>query len=110
VEVVPPTKLVYTFLFTWYEDAPSLVTWELAENAGTTTITVTHQALVEGSKTNKDIQGGWPTILGLYKRVIETGSAGLSTNIKQGLMGAASFMLPKSTRTVNAKDRKVTVP
>src|SRR6056297_1264754 len=102
LEVDPPRKLVHTFLFTLYPDEPTLVTWELAENAGRTTVTVTHERLDEGSKTHRDIQKGWPTILKLYKRVIETGSAGAVTNLKQGMMGAMTFMLPKSARTENA--------
>jgi len=110
VEIDPPKKLVHTFLFTWYDDAPSLVTWKLSEQAGVTKVVVTHQSLVDGTKTNKDIQGGWPTILKLYKQVIETGSAGLKTNITQGMMGAMSFMLPAQTKTANAKSRKVSMP
>jgi len=109
LEVSPPTKLVHTFLFTWFDDEPSLVTWDLSENAGVTTVTVTHERLDEGTKTIKAIDGGWPTILKLYKRVIETGSAGAGTSLKQGMMGLMGFMLPKSTKSENARARKVSI-
>ena len=109
LEVSPPTKLVHTFLFTRFDDEPSLVTWDLAEDKGVTTVTVTHSRLSDGTKTIKSIDGGWPTILGLFKMVVETGDVGLKTKLTQGLMGAMGFMLPKSTKTENAKQRKVSI-
>jgi len=109
IEVTPPTRLVHTFLFTWFDDEPSVVTWELSEEKGITTVTLTHSNLDEGTKTIKSIDGGWPKILKLYKQVIETGSVGLGTKLTQGMMSLMGFMLPKATRTENAKSRKVSV-
>jgi uncharacterized protein YndB with AHSA1/START domain len=99
VEVSPPTRLVHTFVFPNLPDAATLVTWELTAIPSGTRLTVTHSRFDGETKTYRAIDGGWPKILGLYKRVIETGDVGFGTKLQQGLMGAFCFILPKSLRT-----------
>lgn len=99
VEVAPPRRLVHTFTFPNLPDAPTLVTWDLTPQGAGTLVTVTHSRFDGQTKTYKAIDGGWPTILRLYKQVVETGDVGAGTKLQQGLMGAMSFVLPKSLRT-----------
>lgn len=99
VEVAAPTRLVHTFTFPNLPDAPTLVTWELTAIPSGTRLTVTHSHFDGETKTWRSIDGGWPTILRLYKQVIETGDVGIGTKIKQGLMGAFCFILPVALRT-----------
>ena len=99
VEVSPPTRLVHTFLFPNLPDAPTLVTWELTAIPSGTRVTVTHARFDGETKTYKAVYGSWPKILGLFKRVIESGDVGAGTKFQHALMGAMSFVLPKSLRT-----------
>lgn len=106
IEIDPPTRLVETFRFTWYDDEPTLVTWELSEpSAGKTKVVLTHAKLDPATKTHRDIQKGWPTILGLLKSVCEKGNVPAGTRMKYAMMGSMSFVLPKSTLAENAKAR-----
>ena len=99
VEVSPPTRFVHTFTFPNLPDAPTLVTWELVAIPSGTRLTVTHARFDGETKTYKSIDGGWPTILRLYKQMIETGDVGVGTKIQQALMGVFCFILPKALRT-----------
>lgn len=99
VEVAPPTRLVHTFVFPNLPDAPTLVTWELTAIASGTRVTVTHARFDGETKTYKAVYGSWPKILGLFKHVIESGDVGFGTKFQHALMGAMSFVLPKSLRT-----------
>lgn len=102
LEVEAPRRLVHTFAFTMQNDPPTLVTWDLTEvSPGTTRVTVKHEKFIGETKTYKSVTKGWVKILGLYKSVIEKGSIPLGVKIEQGMMGAMSFMLPKSTRTAS---------
>ncbi len=104
VEIDPPHRLVETFRFTWYDDKPTLVTWELsATSSGATKVVLTHAQLDPASKTFRDIQKGWPTILGLLKNVCEDGNVPIGTRMKYVMMGSMSFVLPKQTLATNVK-------
>jgi hypothetical protein len=94
-----PRRLVHTFVFPNLPDAPTLVTWTLEPTATGTRVTVTHARFDGETKTYKAVFGSWPKILGLFKRVIETGDVGFGTKFQQGLMSAFCFILPKSLRT-----------
>lgn len=99
VSVDAPRKLVHTFVFPNLPDAPTLVTWELSAIPTGTRVTVTHARFEGETKTYKAVYTSWPKILGLFKYVIERGDVGAGTKFVHGLMGAMSFMLPKSLRT-----------
>jgi uncharacterized protein YndB with AHSA1/START domain len=102
LEVVPPTRLVHTFRFSMEKDAPTLVVWELREAGGATRVTVTHSRFEGETRTLKSVSTSWPTILGLYKTVIETGRVPLGTRVKNGMMMGMTFMLPASAKTDTA--------
>lgn len=95
LEIDPPKRMVQTFQFTNIDEKPSLVTWTLTEIAGGTRLTVVHSQF-DGEKTIKAVDGGWPTILSLYKSVCETGTIPFGNKLKAAMMGAMSFMIPKT--------------
>jgi uncharacterized protein YndB with AHSA1/START domain len=99
VEVKAPTRLVHTFVFPNLPDPPTLVTWELTAIPSGTRLTVTHSRFDGETKTYKSIDGGWPKILRLFKREIETGDVGAGEKFLQGLMSVVCFLLPKTLRT-----------
>lgn len=99
VEVAAPTRLVHTFVFPNLPDAPTLVAWELTATPSGTRVTVTHSRFEGETKTYKAVFGSWPKILGLFKRVIETGDVGAGTKFQHWLMGAMAGMIPESLRT-----------
>ncbi|MGD9692025.1 MAG: SRPBCC domain-containing protein [Phycisphaerales bacterium] len=100
VEVEPPRKFVHTFRFTMKGDPPTLVTWTLEEKgSGMTRVTVRHEGFIGETLTKKRVTVGWTKILPLFKSTIEKGDVPAKTKLGQVLMGAMSFMLPKSTLT-----------
>lgn len=68
--IEPPRLLIFTWLPDWYENATeSLVRWDLEENAGITTVRLTHSGLAtEEARTS---HRGWPQILGWLQAHIE---------------------------------------
>lgn len=99
VEAEAPRLLVHTFVFPNLPDAPTLVRWELAPTAKGTRVTVTHSRFEGETKTYKAVVTSWVSILDLYRREIEQGDVPFGTKLKLGMMGAMSFVLPKSLRT-----------
>jgi uncharacterized protein YndB with AHSA1/START domain len=99
LEVSPPRRLVHTFLFPNLPDAPTLVVWDLTPTASGTRITLTHSKFDGETKTFRAVGRGWPKILALFRAVIETGDVPWRVKVQHALMGALSFLLPKSLRT-----------
>lgn len=96
LEAEPPRRLVQTFQFTNLTEKPSLVTWTLDEiDAGMTRVTIVHSQF-DGEKTMKGVDGGWPTILALYKSVCETGTIPFGKKVRAWMMSMMMFMIPKS--------------
>lgn len=110
VESSPPSgseggRFVQTFKFTMLPDDYSLVTWDIvAIGPSRTKVTVTHSKLDPSGKTFKKIDGGWPTILGNLKLILEKGNLSLGCRLMFGIMRHTSFMLPKATLVSNNQD------
>ncbi|MGB6384987.1 MAG: SRPBCC domain-containing protein [Terriglobales bacterium] len=69
-EIDRPRLLVFTWLPDWYENATeTLVRWSLKENAGITTVRLTHSGLT--SEDSRNSHRGWPQILGWLKTYVE---------------------------------------
>ena len=72
----PPKRLVYS----WdacspdaKHERPSRVTFDLEPRGNVIKLTVVHDDFEEGSKTIRDISGGWPMVLASLKTLLETG-------------------------------------
>lgn len=110
LEVQAPTRLVHTFRFSMEKDAPTLVEWSLVEKDGVTRVTVKHSRFQGETRTYKSVSTSWVAILNLYKTIIETGRAPLSARVKNAMMMAMCFMLPKGARTEVAMSGSNAVP
>jgi uncharacterized protein YndB with AHSA1/START domain len=96
LEVQPPTRLVHTFAWRDLKDEPpSLVTWDLRESGGRTSVTVTHERMESAPETAKRVGGGWPTILDNLKSVVERGNVGLKWRLMLGMMRLALVFKPR---------------
>lgn len=105
LEVDPPHRLVHTFRLTMNADKPSTVVWTLEpRGAGnkSTRVTIAH-TFVEQTKNNAKIVKSWTEILNLFKSELEKGSIPFKTKATYAMMGAMTFMLPKTTKTENAE-------
>lgn len=110
VEVDAPRKFSYTYHFTtWKSGGPTLVTWELEEEAGGCRVTVTHAGFTTAHHKPEKVSAGWKEILGLLKQDLETGTLPTGTRIMYTMMGWFMFMMPKTTLTSyqDARDREV---
>ena len=69
-QIEPPRLLVFTWLPDWQEDAiESLVRFDLKEEAGVTTVRLTHSGLA--SESSRTSHKGWPQILTWLQRYVE---------------------------------------
>jgi uncharacterized protein YndB with AHSA1/START domain len=77
LEIDPPRRLVHTFHIVHKADAaaeaPSRIEWEITQIGGRCTLTVVHTG--RGPATMDYTSGGWETILGGMKELLETGQA-----------------------------------
>ena len=106
VEVDPPRKLSHTYLFTmWKTGGPTLVTWELKEEAGGCRVTVTHSGFTAAHEAAEKTGAGWREILGLLKQELETGDLPFKTRALYKVMGWFMFMMPKTTTKAYADEQ-----
>jgi uncharacterized protein YndB with AHSA1/START domain len=105
VEVVPPRKFSHTYMFTTSVEPPTLVTWELTDEAGGCRVTVTHSGWTAAHKAPEKVSAGWTEILGLLKAELETGDLPVKTKLMYTLMGWFMFMMPKTTKTQHADEQ-----
>jgi len=99
LEVDPPCRLVHTYQFTFNQDPPSRVTWEL-EQVGEDEVRVRliHDQFDSPNKTYKGVKDGWVKILKSLKRWIEAGDIALSTKLFYVLFRLQYPLLPKECR------------
>jgi uncharacterized protein YndB with AHSA1/START domain len=102
VEVAAPRRFSHTWKFTMSPDAPTLVTWELAEVSGGCRVTLTHSRWTDAAKMYKSVGTTWREILRLLKLDLETGDIDLKAKLMYGMFGAFEFMLPKTTTVEHA--------
>lgn len=99
VAVEPPRKFAHTYWFTtWKGGVPTLVTWELEDEAGGCRVTITHSGWIGEHEAYEKTAGGWKEILHLLKHELETGRLPFKTRVLYRVMGWFMFLLPKSTR------------
>jgi uncharacterized protein YndB with AHSA1/START domain len=87
LESDPPRRLAYSWA-PQKEDTrherTSRVTFDLEPRGAVVKLTVTHDNLDEGSKTLRDISGGWPLVIASLKSILETGRPLPSTALTPG--------------------------
>jgi uncharacterized protein YndB with AHSA1/START domain len=74
LECDPPRVLVYTWIANWHDDAKrsTVVRWELTPKAGGTLVKVTHSGLTHLPIARKDYTGGWPGVVEMLKKFVES--------------------------------------
>jgi uncharacterized protein YndB with AHSA1/START domain len=87
IESEPPNRLVLTWAKP--EDADdeaerSRVAFDIVEDRGVTRLTVTHDEIEAGSKTEKGVSEGWPAVLSSLKSLLETGVATPPNYVRMG--------------------------
>lgn len=102
LEVVPPRRLVHTYMNTLHDDPPTTVAWELENVEGGCRVTLTHGGWTQAHKTADKSAAGWKEILALLKSEVETGTIPGKTRLMYRIMGWFQFALPKRTRVEHA--------
>ncbi len=74
LECDPPRLLVYTWIANWHDDksAHTVVRWELEKQGSGTHVKITHSGLASLPIARKDYSGGWPGVVEMLKKFVET--------------------------------------
>jgi uncharacterized protein YndB with AHSA1/START domain len=96
VEIDAPRKFVHTFRFTHLPDAPTRVTFAIADEGTGVRLTVTHDKFEGETATRKSIASGWPFIIGNLKSELERGKLPVMTRVKYALMKLMMPLMPKT--------------
>ena len=69
-----PRLLVYTWIGNWHDDPKSstIVRWELTPTDNGTHVRVTHSGLNNLPVARKDYRGGWPEVVEMLKKFVES--------------------------------------
>ena len=67
LEFDPPNRFKHTFKFTQLDEAPVEVTYQLSETEGGTEVSLIHEHVIPGTKTQKYMDGGVKFILNTLK-------------------------------------------
>lgn len=95
LEVDPPRRLVTTFRFTGKGEPEGKVTTEIEPIPGGVRVTVTHEGLDTTKGTGRRAEGGWKSILGNLRRVLETGDVSAGMKFQYFLMRLFMPLMPK---------------
>jgi uncharacterized protein YndB with AHSA1/START domain len=76
LEYVPPRLLIYTWIANWHDDPKyrTVVRWDLTPTSGGTHVKVTHSGLAHEQVARKDYTGGWPGVVEMLKKFVESQS------------------------------------
>jgi len=74
LEFYPPRLLAYTWVANWHDDKSrrTIVRWELTATKDGTHVKVTHSGLAQEAVARKDYSGGWPGVVEMLKKFVET--------------------------------------
>jgi uncharacterized protein YndB with AHSA1/START domain len=74
LEFDPPRVLAYTWVANWHDDKSrrTIVRWELTATKDGTHVKVTHSGLAQEAVARKDYSGGWPGVVEMLKKFVET--------------------------------------
>ena len=74
LEFDPPRLLAYTWLANWHDDVArrTVVRWELTPTKAGTHVKVQHSGLAQEGAARKDYSNGWPGVVEMLKKFVET--------------------------------------
>src|SRR5258708_21231989 len=108
LEFQAPHRYVHTFRFTQFDDPPCTVIHELKEVEGGVEYTLTHENLLAGTKTAKQMNQGGPMICSTLKAVVERGRPSFGVCLLHVLFTVLGPLTPKKCLSENwPVDRKV---
>lgn len=94
VEALPPHRLVHTEQLAGRDDPVTLVAWQLAETRDGTRITLRHSGWPDDYADLDRIDAIWAAVLPALRRLVETGSVGAATTVRQVLGRAVGRVRP----------------
>jgi len=98
LEFSPPHRYVHTLRFTQYEDAPSIIIYELRETPEGVEFSLMTENVPTGSRTEKSMAEGGPFIVQNLKALVETGKPAFSGRMVMALGPLMGLFTPKSCR------------
>lgn len=104
VEVDAPRRLSHTQRVTTRDDPFTLVTWELEEVDGGTSVTLLHTGWPADTRKLDQVDKTWAMILPELKRVVETGDISMGLRARYALYRAFTWAMPARTRTENVPE------
>lgn len=99
LEVVPLKRFSHTFRFTNFDDPECKVIYDLVEERGGVSFTLTIEDLPDGTKTAKQMVQGGTMIVNTLKAVIETGRPGFGTRMLYTLFKVLAPFSPKRCKS-----------
>lgn len=107
LEVEPPRRLSHTQRLTTRDDPWTVVTWELDEVDGGTSVTLRHSGWPADTPKLDQVDSTWAMILPELKRLLERGDISGGLKLRYALMRALMWAMPARTRTVNVPEPPV---
>jgi uncharacterized protein YndB with AHSA1/START domain len=101
LEVEAPHRLRHTQRVTTRDDPFTIVTWELAETADGTAVTLRHTGWPEGTRKLEQVDRTWAGILPQLKHVLEHGDVSIGKKLEYLFYGLFMWALPARTKTEN---------
>jgi uncharacterized protein YndB with AHSA1/START domain len=101
LEMEPPRRLVTTFRLTSLPDAPSQVTYTLAEKDGGTEFCLITEKVPAGSKSEKSMADGSRFIVENLKAFVETGKVTFGARVTLAMFALLAPLTPKAMRAEN---------
>lgn len=104
LEVDPPRRLSHTQRLTTRDDPWTVVTWELEEVEGGTSVTLRHTGWPDDTPKLDQVDGTWGMILPELKRLLETGDISAGLKARYLMMRSFMWMMPARTRAENVPE------
>lgn len=104
LEVDAPRRLSHTQRLTMRDDPWTIVTWELEESEGGTSVTLRHGGWPADTPKLENVSKTWDMILPALKQVVETGNVGFGLKFRYAMMRTFMWAMPASTKAENVPE------
>jgi len=101
LEMDPPHRLVTSFRLTGLPDPASRVSYLLREKGDGTEFSMITENVIEGSKSEKSMDGGSKFIVENFKAYVETGKVTFGARLLLAVYSLMAPLMPKAMRTEN---------